>query len=772
MHTDYLLKTEPPESVILDSVNDLTALQESVGGVLSSNDGVNTLIMPFVSKTAQILRHFLRGKDLELSIPDATVLRKLASLDDDRKVNHVLWKIDLLDLKDVPYETRTKFRIIKNSWDLIHYLPLRYIDKSHPQSVRDLILGEWSVIVGTVCEEPALHKRGKKNEYVKIVIQDMRGARLSASFFRQAYMVNKFSEGDRVVLYGTYSEYVNKRGQRFPTITNPKLDKIGTTRGDLPILPVYPQKDGDKSWQLQLAQNDLYSRLVWINDPIPERFLKRHGLLSRNEAYRYIHFPETLEQIKEARRRIAFDEFVRVQILLAKRRDEAQSISSIPKKSHVWADSFIESLPFALTPDQVNVSKEIQEDMSKTKPMYRLLQGEVGSGKSEVASYATLIAAEAGLQTALVAPTDILAKQLHERLIRTFNDAGLGADKVNVVLLVSKMKVSEKRSALEAIKDGTANVIVGTVAVIQNSVEFNNLGLIVIDEQHKFGTHQRNVLLKTTAEKMGVSPDFMMMSATPIPRTVAQVEYGDMDISIIATPPSNRKPVITEWHHTPEVAYGKIREEVEKGHQAYVVASLVADTEGLEDIKSAEATYLDLSNRVFPDLNVGLLHGRLKASEKEQVINSFYEGKIQVLVSTTVVEVGVNVPNATVMTILNANRFGIASLHQIRGRVGRGEYQSYCFLVGEATLPESEERLKALCSSTNGFWLAEKDLEIRGEGKLFGSMQSGVSDMAIANLKEYKDLLELSKKMAQAAKSSKALGKEVEYLFGDKEISV
>lgn len=913
MVKDFKLTTDAPNYICIESSTPTVAV-EFLGGEQIDDRKVH---IPFTQAHANKIREYLRGKTVDINVKDRTILAWLAD-QPDNILKDTTWTTELIDLQGIKLEK--KLAKVANQWDLIHYLPARYIDTTRPQSIRDLVVGDWAVIVGIVAEEPTYNY---ENNFVKIVIEDRTGTRIAATFFRQQWLMNQFKKDSPAILYGKYSEYVAKnRGNAvYPQITNPKINRIETMReGEMRMIPVYPQKKQDTTLKLQRAQDEMLKHIAWIEDPIPDEALTKYNLMHRNKAYRQVHFPTSMEELEQAQKRVAFDEFIRLQMFLHNRReDSVTNNKSTPVTERGWAEQFINALPFSLTDSQTKVIEEILEDMKTGTPMYRLLQGDVGSGKAqpyksriltpegwrtmadmhvgdrvstpngktamvigtfpqgmrpvyelhfsdrtkvqadenhlwrvcllneqtfelkttaelikiyenphdkfklcvekvfvepdntanvvntktitsikyvgkkqtkcikldtleglyitdgntvthntEVSSVATLAAAQAGQQVALLAPTDILAQQLFERLTKTFRKADLTELEGRVVLLKSKSRIKEKRETKEKIANGEALIAVGTHALLQKDVTFNNLGLTIVDEQHKFGVAQRDTLRAKQAN--GTVPDFLSMSATPIPRATAQIVYGDMDISILDQLPEGRIPIETHWLEEPDLAWAKTREEVEKGNQAYVVAALVEDSEKLENIESATATYIDLSNRVFPDMTIGLMHGKLSPEEKANVLNSFKEGRTQILVATTVVEVGINVPQATVMTILNANRFGIASLHQIRGRVGRSTLASYCYLVGEATLPEAEERLNALVASNNGFWLAEKDLEIRGEGSLFGQLQSGDSDMVVGNLREHRDQLDLAKKVLKFAKSSKSLKTEVETLYKDKTI--
>lgn len=761
---DYTLSTDAPNAIYVNGKESLTPFVKFMDGVIQDGLEGDIVRIPFTSENANKLREFLKGVPVEIKPKDKAVLGFLARNPGSEDDPEILWNVEMIDLTEIKAPGR--FRKVKTGFDLIHYMPLRYLDKTNPQNIDELVPGEWSVVVGTVFKQPEWNP---KHNYLKIMISDINGGRISATFFRQQWLRYQFKEGDEVILYGNYSPFVNRSGGKFPALANAKIDKIGTIRGDLDMIPIYPQKEKEKSWVLQKGQKDLLDRIVWIEDPVPPVLQKQFNLISRNDAYRLIHFPKKPEDVEAAKNRIAFDEFVRLQVFLEDRRDDFIERSSGSKKATSMGDRFIKSLPFTLTEAQVSAVEDIRTDMAADSPMYRLLQGDVGTGKTEIFSIAALTAIEEGYQVAILAPTDILATQLAERMNQSFKKAELD---VNVDLFTGRVLGKKRTALLENLADGTTQLLVGTHAVIGEKVVFDKLGFVAVDEQHKFSTKQRTLLLDSKRSNQDEIPDFLMMTATPIPRTQSQIIYGDMDMTVVENQIGERKHILTEWHETPEFAWGKIREEVEAGHQAYVIAALVeeSDSEMFENIEAAETTYLELGNKVFPDLRVGLLHGKLPPKEKQAIIDSFYAGTIDVLVSTSVVEVGVNVPNATVMTILNANRFGLSSLHQIRGRVGRSSLSSYCYLIGKATTLEAEERLGVMTETNNGFEIAERDFEIRGEGSLFGKVQSGDNDMFLANLKEHKHMLEPTKRVAKQAKKSKGLRREVDLLYKDRNI--
>ena len=715
----------------------------------------NECVFDLSKENALLLREFLAGKDFNIDLHAKAFLKFYADETFSDKTRHSVSLAEMRD-KKITY----KFGRIKTEWDLLHYVPYRYIDRSAPQNIDSLKVGDWAVVVGRIVND--VRYDFKKN-FLKIVIQDISGKRISSTFFRQRWLANKFKTGDEVVLYGNYSEYVNKAGSKFPQIVNSQIDLVGTTKGDMPVIPLYPQKDGDKSWRIQSAVKKMLNNIVWIEDPVPEVLLKKYGFVSRNQAYRWLHFPSNMEEMKAARERLAFDDFVRLQVLFHNKRNSVKRLTSQPKPDTIYAEKFLQSLPYSLTEGQKQATEEIFTDLESKEPMLRLLQGDVGSGKTTVAFAAALKTVGSGQQTVIVAPTDILANQLYNNFSQMVETAGLT---VNYSILNGNIAGQKKNQVLSDIADGTTQVLFSTHAVFYETKGFHRLGLVVIDEQHKFGVEQRNKLLQPDSD--GFVPDMLTMSATPIPRTTAQVVYGDMDISVINVLPEGRKPIETFWVEDKHEAYKKVLEQVEAGFQAYIVAALVEESETLEDVEDAETVVVEASE-FFSPYSVGLVHGRMKKTEKDKTMEEFKNGSINILVSTSVVEVGVNVPNATVMVVLNSNRFGIASLHQIRGRVGRSTDQSYCYLVGEATTLEAEERLTALTVSNDGFFLAEKDLEIRGEGKILGHEQAGNNELFVANLRDFKHILDVAKKVVKGAAHSELLQKEIELVFPEQQ---
>jgi len=759
----YNISANPEQQNILITGDRLSAFA-SVPGVVMTDDAA---ILPFTAESANVLYQFLRGEEFNMSLQTKTYLRILK---DGEHLKHKNWKwsLDLHALRDEVIDAKS--RKLKTKWDLIHYMPLRYVDKSNPQNITDLELDTWSVVIGTIT---SIQYVAKVNATI-VEIKDITGAKIISWFFRQPWMRNKYHDGDAVVISGTYTQKLNKWNNSVEEhIINATLDAVGDYSTSHKVDPVYSEKVGKKKWVVTREVEKMLSSVAWIDDPVPDVILRKYDLMTRNEAYRKIHFPDSIQEAVEARKRIAFDDFVRLQVFFANQKESTQEVRKGNSMANVeWKDMFVNSLPFTFTGAQDRVVAEIAADMALPKPMRRLVHGEVGSGKSEVSLTASLTAAKSGKQVALLAPTGILATQLYERFLKDIQRAGL-EEHVKVGLLHTGIKVKERRQLLADLESGELHFLVGTHSILNKDVAFNDLGLIVIDEQHKFGTKHRQALEDNFLLKSDVVPDLLMMSATPIPRTMAQTIYGDMDLSVIDELPASRKPVYTFWEEDDSEVWESMREQVQMGHQAYVIAALVdeSESEKMEDVENATQMHAFLQTSVFPEFKVGLVHGKMKPAEKNEVLAAYYNNDINILVSTSVIEVGVNVPNATVMTILNANRFGIASLHQIRGRVGRGDAQAYCYLIGDATNPDAEERLNAMVASNDGFWLAEKDLEIRGEGSLFKDSQHGENDMIIANLREHRKLLEIATRVAKSAAKSEKMQDEVSFLFGEGTIS-
>jgi ATP-dependent DNA helicase RecG len=544
-------------------------------------------------------------------------------------------------------------------------------------------------------------------------------------------------------------------------MTNPIVDLIGDRTGR--IVPIYPQSgdNGIKTWEIAAWIESSLKRcaLRGIFDPVPEEVRKAHQLVPRYDAMWAIHLPKTMEEKEVARRRLAFDELLRVQTVLVKRKKEIESTSrGISHNTRgAFVEQFVANLAFPLTKAQRRVIDEIIADLSKPHPMHRLLQGDVGSGKTVVAVATLLTAVEGGFQGALMAPTEVLAEQhfagvqrLLEGLVVRDPDNLFGDRPIRVELLTNRVTAARRREVLAGLADGSVDIAIGTHALIQAGVEFRSLGAVVVDEQHRFGVEQRAAL----RDGRGHVPDALVMTATPIPRTAAMTVFGDLDVSVLDELPPGRTPILTravEGDDAEASMWSAVRAAIASGDQVYVVCPLIGDSDKIE-AAGAESTFADLGDGELSGLRLGLMHGRLKSDEKESVMDAFRRGDLDVLVATTVIEVGVDVPNATQIVILDADRFGIAQLHQLRGRVGRGAKASTCWLVtrtkDDELIAEMKPRIEALVASTDGFELAEVDLQLRGEGTIMDKMQSGHSDLKLASLKTDRDLIDAARAVA------------------------
>jgi ATP-dependent DNA helicase RecG len=752
MNSDIFVRVNAPSSIVVKCIKDEDMQELILHAETTKNPVARFLEIDFSRNNAIFLRKFLTGKKVEfhLGVKDRAILKFLADEGDDA----FFWNGNLMELAK-----HKKPRSRKTYLDLINYFPYRYIDRSKPQAIKDLILNEEATVVGKVVNK----NYNARFDLLTVTVEDSMGQRIRGAFFNQKWLEWTYKVEDEVILTGKYTEYHDKsKNKYYPQISSPRIDKVISKRGAVKIIPVYSERNKiGKTWETMATIETILEKTPWINDPLPESLIKESNLLSREAAYRKIHFPDSIEDLERAKERIAYEELLQLQTYLHMRNAEwSHQVGSV-KNDHSLGHELIKKLPYSLTGAQNRAIALVQKRMTQIEPMHMMLQGDVSSGKTTILEFAALASVSSGYQSAVVAPTDILATQLFERL--TEDSANL-EKKIVVEYLGGKTK--KKADIYKRLKAGQIDIIVGTHAILQPSVVFNNLGTVIIDEQHKFGTQQRTHL--TSAGKDGTTPDLLIMSATPIPRTMASVIYGDMDIAILDELPAGRLPIETIWSLEADEAWEKIREQVSLGHQAYVVTSLVEESETI-DAKSAEETYDMLQSRL-PGVSMGIMHGKLKADEKSAVMDDFLNNNISVLVATTVIEVGVNVPNATVIAILNAERFGLASLHQIRGRVGRSALQSTCYLIGEPNSIEGEERLQALVASNDGFYIAEKDLEIRGEGKLFGVKQSGEGDLRLANIFDHKDLIEKAKRDVALVKDNKEFIAEVKKIYHEKSI--
>ncbi|MGT2896567.1 ATP-dependent DNA helicase RecG [Streptococcus entericus] len=610
---------------------------------------------------------------------------------------------------------------------LVHY-PFRYEDFSSRQ-VLDLLDGEKAVVAGEVATPAHVQYYGFKKNRLSFKLRQG-DVVVGVSFFNQPYLQEKIQVGQQVAIFGKWD---TAKGH----LTGMKV--LAQLNEDLQ--PVYHTTQGVTQTNLVKAITTAIDLgyLTLLQENLPQYLLDKYRLLSRQEACYAMHFPTDLAHYKQALRRVKFEELLYfqldLQVLKHENKQETSGLALAYDKKRL--DKQMAALPFALTPAQERSLTEILADMASGRHMNRLLQGDVGSGKTVVAALAMYAALTAGYQSALMVPTEILAEQ-HVASLRQL------LPHVSIALLTSGMKAAAKRATLAAIADGSVDMVVGTHALIQEGVTYHKLGLVITDEQHRFGVKQRRIF-----REKGDNPDVLMMTATPIPRTLAITAFGDMDVSIIDQLPAGRKPIITRWvkHSQLDQVLAWLKDELLKGAQAYVISPLIEESESL-DLKNAIALHEELS-AYFADVTaVGLLHGRLKNEEKDAIMQDFKSQKTSLLVSTTVIEVGVNVPNATVMLIMDADRFGLSQLHQLRGRVGRGNKQSYAILVANPKTDSGKERMTIMTETTDGFVLAEADLKMRGSGEIFGTRQSGLPEFKVADLVEDYPILEEARKVA------------------------
>jgi ATP-dependent DNA helicase RecG len=687
---------------------------------------------------------------------------------------------------------------IESVADLLTHYPHKWVDRRKKSDIASLTVGDEATVIGEVRRITSIPmKRGQRR--VEASVTDGESF-LAVTFFNQAWRERQLPEGTEVSVFGKLSVFRGKR-----QMTNPAVDVIGRAGHSDDktgvIVPIYPQsgKADISTWQIRALVNEVLRRSEERSfaDPVPQRELDQQQLVSRWDAFRWIHAPDEMSEQERARKRLVFDEFLRMQLgLVARKRAlEANEQGIAHTVDGTLAPQFLDKLPFDLTNDQRRANAEIAADMARPTPMHRLLQGDVGSGKTVVALTMLLHAVEGGYQGALMAPTEVLAEQHYlsarrmlEGLQVERGGTGLFAEAhdarpLRVELLTNRTTANERRTLRAGLEDGTIDILVGTHALLYEGVDFAKLGAVVIDEQHRFGVEQRS-MLRAKAGAVGL-PDVLVMTATPIPRTAAMLVYGDLDRSELREMPPGRTPITTKIIGSEPVdrvvAYDRLREQIAKGRQAYLVCPLVEGSDKVQ-AKAVTAEYDRLEHEELAGVRLGLLHGQMPGKEKEAVMARFRDGAIDVLVSTTVIEVGVDVPNATVMIIEDADRFGLSQLHQLRGRVGRGGGESWCFLLNGQAEPtdESKARLEAMAKSTDGFALAERDLEIRGAGEVFGERQSGFSDLKIARIPRDQDMVGPARQSAErildddpglaenrtlAAEVEDLLGEQVEFLF-------
>jgi len=622
--------------------------------------------------------------------------------------------------------------------DLLYHPPSRYKDFSAQSPINQLRPGEDTTIIGTVWDVRAKRLPNRRS-MLTVILSDASGT-IACSFFNQPFLEREFRQGAQIVVSGKVEVWAGRLVFRAPEWEHLDQDLIHTGR----VVPIYPLTQGvTQRWLRKHIRRAVDAWADRVGDPLPAELRRRAGVVPLPAALRALHVPPGPPELEAARRRLAFDELLVLQLWLRQRRRAARARPGIPlAEGRGVLDAVAAALPFALTGAQRRCIDEIAADLAQSVPMTRLLQGDVGSGKTAVAAAAVAVCVSAGHQAAIMAPTEILAEQHFAGLKRLLEPLGyrpfdatlpveaqLLAEGYCLARLVGSLRPAEKAATAAAIGAGAVDLVVGTHAVIQASVQFQRLGLAVVDEQHRFGVLQRAELQVKGADGESRVPHMLIMTATPIPRTLAQVLSADLDQSIIDELPPGRKPIATRWlrPHERERAYQYVRHRVTQGEQAYIVCPLIEDSDAIAS-RAAVAEFERLSAEVFPDLRLGLLHGRLRPVEKEAVMAEFYAGRVDILVSTSVIEVGVDVPNATVMLIDGADRFGLAQLHQFRGRVGRGPAESVCLLLADDPSDAAAARLRLMTETGDGLKLAERDLELRGPGDYFGVRQSGIVD--------------------------------------------
>jgi len=640
------------------------------------------------------------------------------------------------------YQKKLKRLGIKTVRDLFWHFPHRYQDFSNLTPISEVKIGENVCIQGEITEIKISQTWKRRMFLTTALVKDKTGS-IRVVWFNQPYLINTLQTGNTVYLAGKTS-----KGPDGMYLSSPVHEKISSRKSDKSqlihtgrIVPVYPETEGLSSRWLRFILKPLLTKLEdQVKDSLPEDIKKEHQLLDVKKALWQIHFPDSMKLAQQARQRFSFEELFILSLVILRERMKLMTEKAVSIPINVeMIKEFVDSLPFKLTNAQKKSSWRILKDLEKSRPMNRLLEGDVGSGKTVVAVMAALNVSQAGFQTAFMAPTEILANQHFQEvsnLLKGFNlRIGLLTGKESKL----KTRKTTRKKLLEKIEQGEIDILIGTHALIQESVKFGKLALVILDEQHRFGVEQRAKLTL----KSKLIPHLLSMTATPIPRTLALTVYGDLDLSLIDEMPKGRKKVITKIVNPKKrkETYQFIREQIKNKKQVFVICPRIESSDDGKinvwtDTKTIKQEYKKLSEEIFPKLKIDMLHGRMKAAEKEKIMKKFKKGKTNILVSTSVVEVGIDVPNATVMMIEGAEKFGLAQLHQFRGRVGRGESQSYCLLFTDSSSRKTNQRLGALKSSQSGFELAEKDLEIRGPGELSGSRQWGIPDLSMASLKD------------------------------------
>ncbi len=631
---------------------------------------------------------------------------------------------------------------IRTIGDMLWLLPRRYDDYRTMKPIHQLRDGDEVTILANLWDLKSKQLPGRGATVVTGLLGDST-ATIQVSWF-SPWVLKQLKPNQSYVFSGKVQSYLGRLTMRNPEFEEPDSELLHTGR----LAPVYPLTKGISAKWMRKTQRQVVTE--WgrrVHDYLPESVRQQAGLMTLAQALEQVHFPDDQASLQAARQRLAFDELFVIQIGVLRQRQEYRSLPTQPfPLDAAGRAAFAEALPFQFTAAQTRATAAILDDLAGDRPMSRLLQGDVGSGKTAVAANAMWAVALNGAQAAMMAPTEILAEQHFRGLSRLFGSLSVQERPLRVALLTGRVKGAERAATLRGLAAGEIDIAVGTHALIQEGVEFHNLGLAIIDEQHRFGVRQRAMLRDKAAaeEEAGQeppAPHLLVMTATPIPRTLSLTVFGDLDASVIDEMPPGRQPIKTRWMlaRERERAYSFIRRQVEAGRQAFIIYPLVEESESLA-AKAAVPEFEQLSREVFPQLRLGLLHGRMKGAEKDAVMQAMQRGEIDVLVATSVVEVGIDIPNATVILIEDAERFGLAQLHQFRGRVGRGEHASYCILISDATTAHAAERLHALEQSQDGFVLAEKDLQLRGPGDFFGTRQSGLPDLKMAQLSDLRTL--------------------------------
>ena len=619
--------------------------------------------------------------------------------------------------------------------DLITYYPRTHEDRSIPKKIIDLLHGEEALIEAMPVSRMSEIRIRRNFTMYKLIVRDDTGT-CQITWYNQSYLKNMFKVGEKYKFFGKVNKKFNKTD-----MISPVFDGDGISKNTGKIIPIYTTTYNlPQNTLRKIIENGLSEIDEKLEETLPEYLLTKYKLCDLNTAIKQIHFPDSFEKFNIARKRLVFEELLSMQLALLSLKSQYEvENDGIAFDKNVKMSELIDKLPFRLTKAQLRVLEEIDNDLESDKPMNRLLQGDVGSGKTVVAEIAAYKAVKSGYQAAIMAPTAILATQHLESFTDLLKDTGIRCE-----LLISGIPKKKKEDILERLKNGDIDIIIGTHALLEENVIFKNLGLVVTDEQHRFGVRQRS----TIAQK-GDNPNVLVMTATPIPRTLALILYGDLDISIIDELPPNRKKIDTfpVTKDMDDRVNNFIKEQIDSGRQAYIVCPLVEDSEEI-DARSVLELAEKYKNVVFKDYKVEYLHGKMKPKEKDEIMERFKNREIDILISTTVIEVGLNVPNANIMVIENAERFGLAQLHQLRGRVGRGEYKSYCILKYQGNSDVIRKRMNVMKATNDGFIISEKDLELRGTGEFFGTKQHGLPEFKIANLFEDMQVLKLVQSIA------------------------